>query len=149
MRDRDLIQDSLVEADRGRFWCSYLELEEFHAGMWKTSLVIGEEVLIAKAVSVLGNEDRFESAVQSVFREWRVSVRAEMTSPGNHQSWIGCAACCLVAGVPEHLTRRAWWKLSEEQRSAANNIADRYASEWLFSNGRKTKQLELFAGAPC
>lgn len=131
MRDRDYITEDPTRSDRRRFWCAYTDLEEYHAGMWKT--VHGEEPqlrMIAKAVSVLGFEARFAAALSCVLERWPVSCLAEFTSPGNHLAWLGQAACCIDAGVPESLTRRAWWKLTEDEREKANAVARSAVSEW-------------------
>ena len=140
MRDRDLISDQPV--DRSRFWCVYTDLEEYKAGMW--SLVGSEDAkvrLIVEAVALLRSPE-FSDAIARVMNEWPVSCRAEFTSPGNHIAWIGQAACCLARGVPEDLTRRAWWKLTDKQRAGANRIAGNALASW--EGSIKVRQLELF-----
>jgi hypothetical protein len=122
MRDRDLISDK--QADPRRFWCAYTDLEEYHAGMWKPVSSEDRQLsMIAKAVALLRSPERFCEALKRVLDEWPISCLAEFTSPGNHLAWMGQAACCLVDGVPESLTRRAWWKLAEKERETANQIA--------------------------
>jgi hypothetical protein len=131
MRERDSITDTPKAADARRFWCAYTALEEYHAGMWRR--ISGEEAqlrAVAAAVALLRDRARFAQAILRVLVEWPTSCRAEFTSPGNHLAWLGQAACCLAVGVPEDLTRRAWWKLSEEDREAANIIARKALEVW-------------------
>ena len=42
----------------------------------------------------------------------------------NHRAWLGWAACGITAQIPAHVTRSAWWKLSETTRQTANAQAD-------------------------
>lgn len=115
-----------------RYWCAYDQLEEYHAGMWR--VVSGEAQalpLIAEAVRLFRDEAGFERACFAVVKAWPVSCRAAMTNPSLNQiAWMGQAACCYAAGVPEAMTRRAWWKLTEEQRAACDAIAARAIASW-------------------
>jgi len=134
MRDRDFITDTPKESDARRFWCAYTELKEYHAGMWRP--VHSEErqiELIALAVSLLRSSEKFAGACKQVSQKWPISCRAEFTSPGSHIAWLGQAACCLLYGVPEDLTRRAWWKLTEKEQDVANQIAREEIGTWQVS----------------
>lgn len=131
MRERDFISDAPRAADARRFWCAYTALEEYHAGMWKRVAAEAAQLrCIAAAVALLRDRSLFAQAVLRVLVEWPTSCRAEFTSPGNHLAWIGQAACCLATGVPEDLTRRAWWKLSEAERERANDTARLALEVW-------------------
>jgi hypothetical protein len=144
MRDRDYIDGS--SADPARFFCSYSDLEETKAGMWRGIHGKARAIeAIAQAVSLLRDKGRAAAAFARVLSEWPVSCRAEFTSPGNHLAWLGQAACCLEHGVPESLTRRAWWKLTEDERAAADALATSAISTW--KDSIKTPQLRLFGGA--
>lgn len=92
-------------------------------------------------MALLRSEDRFTAAVLRVITEWPTSCKAEFTSPGMHLAWLGCAACCIEEGVPEDLTRRAWWKLTEEERLAANRVAMGAILGW--GGAVRHRQLEL------
>ncbi len=149
MRDRDTIKDGHNTLDGRRFWCSYLELEEYHAGMWhKVSGVRAQTDLMARAVALLRSPERFTVATSKVIDEWPVSCRAEFTGPGNHVAWMGQAACCLVDGVPEELTRRGWWKLSDREMLDANAIARSAITDWMVSHEQSFSgaQIRLFEG---
>jgi hypothetical protein len=122
-------EDKRIEPDR--FYCRYDQLEEFHAGMWRAVTSEAQSItLMALAVRLLRDTERFAAALDRVLREWPLSCRAEFTRDGNRLAWFGQAACCIVHGVPESLTRRAWWKLSEPERAAANAIAAVALTRW-------------------
>jgi hypothetical protein len=140
-RNREDIYQGRLEI--GRYYVAYDALEEFHAGMWRR--VSGErEVLrlMAAAVRLLRDPADFRAALDRVLAEWPVSCRSEFTRAGSHVAWLGQAACCIAGGVPEAMTRRAWWKLTPEEQDTANAIAGE--AEQRFWDSR---QLSLFARA--
>lgn len=115
----------------GRHYADYRDLEEYHAGMWRRQSGEAAQLnLVALAARLLRDPDRFRSALSRVLREWPTSCRAELTRRGNHLAWLGQAACCIVHGVPEDLTRRAWWKLTEAERTAADEAARAAEGAW-------------------
>lgn len=128
-RERDFIGDK--ELEPGRFYAAYNETEEFHAGMWRT---VGSETealrLIGQSVALFRDGTRFQVAVDRVMAEWPVSCRVEFTRYGNQRAWLGQAACCLACGASESCSRRAWWKLTDAERTEANRIADGAIGAW-------------------
>jgi hypothetical protein len=128
MRDRDLIDGT--PADPRRFWCSYIDLEEYHAGMWRSFSKKSELELIAKSVALLRSSRRFGVALDRVLSEWPTSCRAEFTSPGNHLAWLAHAAASLVRNIPEEFMRLAYWELSLTDRERADRDAIEIAAEW-------------------
>lgn len=115
----------------GRHYVDYRDLEEFHAGMWRRQSGEAAQLnLVALAARLLRDPERFRAALAKVLREWPTSCRAELTRRGNHLAWLGQAACCVVHGVPEDLTRRAWWKLTEAERAVADSVAREAEASW-------------------
>lgn len=128
-RERDMI--GVKAPDRGRFYCHYEQLEDYKAGMWRrVSSESSKLTLIALAVSLLRDAERFRAALAKVLRDWPTSCRVELTRSGRHLAWLGAAACCLQHGVPEELTRRAWWKLTDGERLQADECAAEAESCW-------------------
>jgi hypothetical protein len=115
----------------GRHYADYRDLEEYHAGMWRrVSSEASQLNLMALALRLLRDPDRFRAALAKVLRDWPVSCRVELTRRGNHLAWFGQAACCLAHGVPEDLTRRAWWKLTPAEQRAADELARAAEASW-------------------
>jgi len=115
-----------------RYWCAYTALEEYHAGMWRVVSGDAEALpLIAEAVMVFRDAARFARACADVVNQWPTSCRVAMTNPSLNQiAWMGQAACCLAGNVPEAMTRRAWWKLTEEERAECDRIAVKAIASW-------------------
>lgn len=126
-----------------RYYCHYQLLEEYHAGMWrKVSSEVTKLNLIAQAVAHFRNIQDFKDSCLSVITHWRHSCLTAFTTPSlNKIAWIGQAAVCQKHRVPEDLTRRAWWKLTEEQRDSCNEVAAEALASWRYNHyGVDTKK---------
>lgn len=121
----------------------YTEWEDFKAGMYRDALAADREPLEKAAVALLSDQHRLVSAMRSVTTEWRLAAEANLHEPPNNRAWLGQAACCYAAGVPEELTRAAWGRLTDSQRIAANRVADQVIDDWRHRT-RRNPQMELF-----
>lgn len=121
----------------------YTEWEDFRAGMYRDATNAEREAMTAAAVSLLSDPHRLVAAMRSVTVEWRLAAEANLHEPPNNRAWLGQAACCFAAGVPEELTRAAWGVLTDQQRVGANRVADQVIDEWRYRT-RRNPQMELF-----
>lgn len=112
-----------------QYFTSYENWEDWKNGMWsKSDTPTIHEIQV---ISILGDIDQCEYSMTRVINEWPISTKQNLTDvKSNRRSWLGQAACCLQSGVPESITRSAWFKLTEEQRLNANNIAEKLIKEW-------------------
>lgn len=123
-------------------WRPYTEWEDWQAGMYRDSGAGDRESLVAAAAGLLADQNRLASAMRGVTVEWRFAAEANLHEPPNNRAWLGQAACCYAAGVPEELTRAAWGLLTDDQRHAANRVADRVIEEWRYRT-RRNPQMEF------
>jgi len=104
--------------------------EDYKNGMYSNSTENSEE-LIFLAKTLLSDPIEFHNILQEVFKNWPISTIVNMTNLScNRRAWTGQAACCYKYRTPETLTRVAWKYMTEEQRIAANKIADRCIIEY-------------------
>jgi hypothetical protein len=69
--------------------------------------------------------------MEKVTAEWVYSCDQNMTNPSrNKQAFLGQSACCLELGATELEVRTAWGMLTEQERVAANKVADRVSNKW-------------------
>jgi len=67
-----------------------------------------------------------ERVMQQAVQQWPKAAAHHLTDGGmNQRAWLGWAACAIAGNVPAHLTRAAWWQLSDDERATANSAADR------------------------
>lgn len=107
----------------------YWEWEDYQAGLYdlKRSDWNGD---IAAAINVLGS-DALEALMRKAIKLWPKAAAHHLTDDGmNQRAWLGWAACGLGERCLAHITRAAWWQLSDRQRNKANNYADRVIADY-------------------
>jgi len=106
---------------RQRLKFPYWEWEDYQAGLYDLTGPGTEDhaIVVLQTVSTLVHE--MHRAVEA----WPKAAAHHLTDGGmNQRAWLGWAACFRARGVPAHRTRAAWWRLSEQERVAANGCAD-------------------------
>jgi hypothetical protein len=130
-----------------RIYHHYLQWEEFHAGMWRKESKQLEEILFNRAVEFTGDAKLYGSFMLKVLDAWPISCEHNLTDTGmNRKAWIGHAACCLAIKCPEHVTRRAWGYLSQEQQDDANEMARLAIKEWEKRHAAKNPKIHRSMG---
>lgn len=111
-----------------QFYAPYTEWEDYQNGMYEMPNKEREFGMEEKAINVLKNP--YDSML-SVINKWKISTAHNLSKQAtNKRSWLGQAACCYEYGIPEHVTRSVWNKLTENERNNANNIADQIIEIW-------------------
>lgn len=120
----------------------YTEWEDWQRGMWRDVPATQAECLIAEAAALLSSPHKLRAAMRDVTTRWPVACEVNLTHDPHNRAWLGQAACCYAADVPEELTRKAWGLLTDRQRADANAVADAVISEWRYRRKRRA-QLEF------
>jgi hypothetical protein len=90
-----------------------------------------DDTFVAASELTLGCAVQCLSAMSSMLSAWPVAAAVNLTNTGlNRRAWVGQAACCFQVGSTAAETKRAWWQLSESQRTAANACADEVIALW-------------------
>jgi len=120
----------------------YTKWEDYQNGMFSQHDKSDEEELIKDAIYILSNPEYFDLILSRVFKNWKYSKEENLSNPhANRRAWLGQAACCYDCKVPEVLTRKAWAKLTGEQRFFANKVADKYINGYEEENRRLYKDM--------
>lgn len=78
---------------------------------------------------------RFESALQTIVREWKNSNQHNLTNGGlNRVAYLGQCALALTFGVPHKEGRGGYQLLTQEEKNAADAMAKKYLDLWLTEN---------------
>lgn len=100
-------------------------------GMYKKTCFMDDHKMIQDCMELLGCPEWLYEAMSMVTHGWFYSCEHFLSNTArNRQAYLGQAACCLVHGAPEYLTKQAWGMLTEDQRIAANKIADEVLEVW-------------------
>lgn len=109
----------------------YWKWEDFQNGMYEVPASREMPALAQAAKSLLGDAAFFQTVCRRMVEAWPVAASVNLTNKNaNRRAWMGQAACSYHAKVPETATRLAWKELSNDQREAANEAAERVINEY-------------------
>jgi len=105
----------------------YHEWEDYQAGLYG----LHWQGTVEDAVMLLCDRLTLKLAMRAAVEMWPKAAAHHLTDGGmNQRAWLGWAATGLQSQVPAHLTRAAWWMLTDTQRECANQIADEVIAEY-------------------
>jgi len=112
-----------------RVYHPYNNWEEINFNMWGD--VKDEKSWLQKAIDFTGDHELYGRHMFRVIKEWPVSCENALTDSFiNKKAWVGHAAAALAINCPEHITRKAWGFLTDEQKFLANKQAERAIRTW-------------------
>lgn len=123
-------------------WVRYTDWEDFNAGMWRKASKSEHDFLLKIAIEFTGNHLLYGAAMQKVVFAWPQTMINSLTNNSiNQRAFLGHCACCYEHGIPESITRQAWFFLTDEQRFLADEIAQKTIDSWkiLYSNKMQLK----------
>lgn len=125
-----------------RYFFHYLQWEDFLAGQYAPLKVDPETA--NKCAALLSDSFRFESAANRILNEWPIATAVNLSNISiNRQAWLGQAACCLILGASEHITKQGWHSMSEHDQQKANSVADIVISKWEITESRSCQKDHL------
>lgn len=90
-----------------------------------------DEAYLENAIKFTSDHKLFGKYMVKVIEEWKFSCEHNLSDAAqNRRAWLGQAACALAMKCPEDIVRQAWWKLTDEQKTLANNEADNAIKIW-------------------
>lgn len=143
------------EGDTDRIFHTFDKWECHKYGFYNNKKIgMTDEECEAEYVRILGDVNLFESILDKLIVQWVASCEHYLTNKSmNRIAWLGQAAVCFHSGVPSSYSS-AWFKLTEEQQNAANEMALKYLNIWLVRNNLievdintallKGRQVELY-----
>jgi hypothetical protein len=79
----------------------------------------------------LRNLPAFEAALKTITSEWKYSCEHNLTNISmNRIAYLGQASCALTYGVPHSLSMGGYNLLTDEEKIAADAMAQKYLSIW-------------------
>ena len=112
-----------------RVYHPYDTWEEIRFNMWGD--VKNEKEWLERAISFTSDHLLYGKHMSKVVSEWPISCENALTDEYiNKKAWIGHAAVALAIQCPEHITRKAWGFLTDEQKFLANKQAEQAIRTW-------------------
>lgn len=130
-------------SDEGRIFHTYEKWECYKAGLYETTKEGMTKAQCEEAYrAFLSDLPAFEAALAVVVTEWKHSCEHYLTNVSmNRIAWLGQASAAQALGIPATY-RGGFYKLTEAEQSAANELALVYLNKWLVANNRPTVTME-------
>ncbi len=130
-------------SDGNRIFHTWDKWECYKAGLYATThpkLTKGQCEEAYRAF--LSNLPQFETALNVVINEWKHSCEHYLTNSAmNRIAWLGQAAACQALGIPA-MFRGGFYELTDNEQTAANELALVYLNKWLVANKLEAVTLE-------
>lgn len=112
-----------------QIYTPYYDWECFKNGMWNKCL--DDEKNLNKAIKFTSNHIVYGEAMSEVINLWENSMLNFLTNKSiNRKAYLGHCAVCYKLNIPEHITRKAWKYLTEDQKLKANLEASKNILKW-------------------
>ena len=123
-----------------RVYVEYEKLEEVKYGMWSDVNDLCHFTDLAH--KLLKDYVLLGEVMIDVVNSWKFSCINALTDELiNQRAWLGQAACAYKYNIPEDLTRKAWSRLTKNEKLLANKQADRAIEYWNENYWIKSKKL--------
>jgi hypothetical protein len=115
----------------------YTKWECHENGLYKTTCFMDDHSMIQECYQLLSCPEWLYESMSMVTHSWFYSCEHFLSNElRNRQAYLGQAACCLIHGAPEYITKQAWSLLDPKQQSEANKIADDVLDVWIEKHNR-------------
>ncbi len=128
-----------------RIYHSWEKWEDYKAGFYNNASGKDKSKMIEKVIELFTSPELTKEFMNKAIKEWYYSCEHNLTNNGmNKIAYIGQAACCLYAGIPNLVTMYAWKYLNEEIRFRSDKIAKITILKW---EQKKKLEITLKAGS--
>lgn len=130
-----------------RVYRTWDQWECYPAGFYETRAPGGmsDADAVAAYADFLKDLPRFGCALYGVLATWRNSCIHYLSNERmNRIAWLGQAAMCYDTGVPSKY-RSGYFRLTDEERGAVDNLCLKYLNIWMIRHGEPTLTLATAA----
>jgi hypothetical protein len=109
--------------------------EDYKAGFYDNISGKNKSEMINKVVEMFSSSDLTSEYMEKVITEWKYSCEHNLTNMAlNRIAYLGQAACCIYANIPNSITMEAWSKVEKIHRDNADKIATEKIQKWETKN---------------
>lgn len=114
-----------------RIYHSWEKWEDYKAGFYNNVSGKDKAEMIEKVKELFNNPKLTRDYMEKAINEWFFSCEHNLSNKSmNRIAYIGQAACCLYARIPNLLTMNVWGSLEEEVRLRSDEIAKQTILKW-------------------
>lgn len=119
------------EVNSKRIFHSWDKWEDYQNGFYENCSGAEKTEKINKVIEMFNSPELTRQNMFAIVNNWTYSCEHNLTNPSlNKIAYIGQAACCLYAGIPNSVTMEAWSLLSKEVQERANADAQEALDLW-------------------
>lgn len=118
-----------------RIYHHYLRWEDWRCGFYDNCSGDIKHDKINKVLEMFNDEKLTTEYMNKVIEIWKYSCEHNLTNESlNKIAYIGQAACCLYANIPNTVTMEAWSLLSKDVQDRSDKIAQTVIDKWIYNN---------------
>lgn len=138
-----------------RIYHNYKLWEDYKNGFYNNCSKQEKQLKIEKVKEMFNDYKLTDFYMQKVINEWTYSCEHNLTNYSmNRVAYLGQAACCIYAKVPNLITMYAWKFLDYDVRERSDKLAVKKILQWeqkkkselIFMSGKKraiTKEYQM------
>lgn len=114
-----------------RIYHPYWLWEDYQSGFYENVSGAEKKQMTDKVLEMFNDAEKTKECMFFVVDNWKYSCEHNLTNESLNQiAYIGQAACCVYAKVPNTITMEAWSKLSKEVQKRSDEIAKEAIQRW-------------------
>lgn len=111
----------------------------FHGGI---ADVADKDNTLKLYADMLRDLDKFEAALKVIIVDWKYSCEHNLTNEAmNRIAYLGQAACAYYFKVPNSLSMGGYNLLTDDEKIAADNMAQKYIDLWAANHKQLNKKV--------
>ena len=120
-----------------RIYHPYSLWEDHKHGFYNNCSGKEKEEKTQAVLNMFNSAELTKEYMTRVINEWVYSCQHNFTNESlNKIAYLGQAACCIYAGIPNTITMNAWSMLTKEVQDRADGIAKECINKWINQNKR-------------
>lgn len=121
---------------------NYKLWEDHKNGFYKNISHKDKKKLSKKVINFFNCEKTVKKYMNKVIQEWVYSCEQNLSNQSmNRIAYLGQAAVCIYAGIPNLITMHAWKFIDIEKRDRADKIAYKIILKWEWTQRQKLKNI--------
>ncbi len=123
-----------------RIYHPYQKWEDYKHGFYNNLSGKDKDEKIKLCIEMFRSVDKTKEYMNKVINEWKYSCEHNLTNESmNKIAYIGQAACCLFADIPNGVTMEAWNMLDNVVQVRSDRLAQTVIDNWTLKQNKQNQ----------
>ena len=123
-----------------RIYHPYQKWEDYKHGFYNNLSGKDKDEKIKLCIEMFRSVDKTKEYMNKVINEWKYSCEHNLTNESmNKIAYIGQAACCLFAEIPNGVTMEAWNMLDNVVQVRSDRLAQAVIDNWTLKQNQQNQ----------